>query len=147
MSEAQAFITFPSFLECFSLSRYESEVGVATRKDGFESSWRNIIQYLLRSYAKPKHRTEAILKLRVTRQKIGEIEQEFFCRLNDDVRMCGHVHDSSNSSFKDSNMILADWFNHTKIVIGVPSSYTLFDRHVMQKMRFAHGTLQSRRHT
>lgn len=96
MSEAQESITLFSFLEGVFFSLYEYGVSVPTRKDGAISSWYDIAQYFLRSYAQPNNITNAILQLRATRQSKKKIEQKYALRLNDGVELCSHVHESED---------------------------------------------------
>lgn len=64
------------------MSQNESGVEVAIQKDREMSSWPDIVQYLLRSYAQPNNITDAILQLRATRNHKGEIGNAFSRRLN-----------------------------------------------------------------
>lgn len=64
-----------------------------TRKHGGVFFWYDIVQYLLRDYPQANHITDAILKVRTTRQHKKEVEKELSCCLNHGVERCGNIHE------------------------------------------------------
>jgi len=94
MSEAQALLALPSFLNGFAKSQYEAAERV-NPQDGGIGSWPEAVQYLLRNYAQNKYISSAIRDLRDTRQKELETEKEYAVRLNNAVTRCGNVHSSA----------------------------------------------------
>lgn len=93
MSEARAVIALKYFLEGLCMRKYESRVDVETRKDGFISSWTDIVKYLLQYGPRP---TKAYNRLNRTTSGHPYTQRRdretLSCRLNDSVGRCGHVH-------------------------------------------------------
>ena len=92
MSEAQAFLALPHFLDGFAKSQYEAGVELVKPRLGGVSSWPESVQYLLRNYAQSGHISSAISDLRAIQQDSSETERQFATRMNKALSRCGNVH-------------------------------------------------------
>lgn len=59
-SEAQAFLTLPSFLEVFAFSQYDFMVGVTPSIGGGFTRWPKAVQFLLTNYTQAKDSTKEV---------------------------------------------------------------------------------------
>jgi len=91
MSEAQAYLDLPSFLQGFALSQFESVADTAYADDGGVTCWPEAVKYLLRSYATSNAVREAVLSLRDLSQIPGEVETDYSKHVNDAGNCCGNV--------------------------------------------------------
>ena len=91
MSEAQAFIALPMFLEDPAETQFRTNLSGASRRGGL-NCWPEAVQHLLRTYATAATMREALENLRQTQQNPDELEQEYRKRLSNAIFRCGNVH-------------------------------------------------------
>ena len=82
MTEAQAFITLPHFLDGTAETQCHTNLSSGSRYGGV-TCWPGAVQYLLRTYATPTTMREALENLRNIRQKPDEDNDAYKKRLND----------------------------------------------------------------
>lgn len=92
MSEAQAYLALPQFLQGFALSQFEAVRDSSAGGDGGVRCWPEAVQYLLRSYATSNEIQRAMMDLRNVTQNPGEDERDYSTRLEDACRRVGNVH-------------------------------------------------------
>ena len=92
MSEDQAYIALPFFLEGEAKIHYEAVLDTISEGEGGVTCWPEAVQYLLRSYATANHIRAAVLALRDVRHHPTEDEQTYSGRLAKAEIRCGNIH-------------------------------------------------------
>ena len=92
MSEAQAYLALPSFLDGVALTHYEATCESLDADEGGVTCWPEAVNYLLRSFATSNAISEAVQSLQEIRQVPHETETAFAKRLNEAHIRCGKVH-------------------------------------------------------
>lgn len=92
MSEAQAFLTLPSFLSGMARLQFEAGTELEDADGEGVTCWPEAVQYLLRNYAMSNHISAAVNDLRSIKQGRSETEQEFANRLSKGLARCGNVY-------------------------------------------------------
>ena len=91
MTEAQAFLALPYFLNGTAETQFRAAQNASYATAGGVTNWSTAVQYLLRTYATPNALREAVADLRSLRQNAGESELDFSMRLNKALYRCGNV--------------------------------------------------------
>ena len=92
MSEAQAFLAFPDFLEGVALSQFEAIADSVDPYNGGVTCWPEAVDFLLRSFASSTAVGEALTSLDEVKQFPREMETAYSRRINEAVNRCGNVH-------------------------------------------------------